>query len=515
MSESPLILELPQWTLIAFYLPVAGGALYCAHKKLTAARAMMMTIVAALALFGIVPESHALSAMEQKRSRAEFEKYREAAWAHFRKRCTENAGEKVYRTVDHVEGIYLERPRQRPSDADLRNQHWMGDPYGLVVYPPAEISRYLNYLNKDGVPTKRITSRRGFDYVTVPRKDGKFLQYRLDDGSDRLIVAVLDTQPSRYSVTWKDISTEEDRKYWVAGGRLQVIDRRTNELLGERIGYVLESGFGATGGGRVPWLVAQRNACPPIRRNVAKDRLFVDKVLKQHREAAWAHFSKRCANDARETINRVVEDVRAIFLLKLRHPATEAELGDQFWMGDPYGYSSYEASHPIGTYLYDRGDRTISGKTLTPIKGYKYVETHNPAFKEEGSVSRYLRYGLTAVVAINSVTHRPEHRIEPRPIGVNSLLSRYGVTWQDVSTPEDRKYWIAGGKLTIVDLKTKEILAERVGYVIDPHFGSDRQGRRAWLAVGFTPDVFCPKFENRFDRNKEFVGKVLKAWSEK
>ena len=44
MSESPLILELPQWTLIAFYLAVAGGALYCAHKKLTAARAMMMTI---------------------------------------------------------------------------------------------------------------------------------------------------------------------------------------------------------------------------------------------------------------------------------------------------------------------------------------------------------------------------------------------------------------------------------------------------------------------------------------
>ena len=31
----------------------------------------------------------------------------------------------------------------------------------------------------------------------------------------------------------------------------------------------------------------------------------------RYREAAWAHFNKRCKEDAKETIYRVVEDVQA------------------------------------------------------------------------------------------------------------------------------------------------------------------------------------------------------------
>lgn len=281
MSASTSMLELPHLALIVLYVAAAGGAQYRAFKRPASIRMKTIAIAAALALLGVTPGTYASRTLEQYRSRAEFENYRKAAWAHFKKRCAEDAGEKIIQTVDDVHGIFLERPRQRPTEAQLQDQYWMGDPYALVVYPPVEISRYLYDLDQRGLSTTRRTSRRGFDYVVVPQKNGKFLEYRLDRTNDHFITKELDTQPSRYSVTWQDISTQEDRKYWVAGGRLQVFDRQSNKLLGERIGYVFEQGFGATGGGRRPWLIAQHNACPPIQRNVAMDRLFVDKVLRR------------------------------------------------------------------------------------------------------------------------------------------------------------------------------------------------------------------------------------------
>jgi len=231
----------------------------------------------------------------------------------------------------------------------------------------------------------------------------------------------------------------------------------------------------------------------------------------KYRQAAWAHFHKRCNENARERVNRVVENVEAIFLLRPRQKASERQLGDQFWMGDPYGYSTYEALNPPGAYLYGRSGKTISGRRFTPIRGYTYVETPNALYKESKDVPRYLRYQLKDVVVLNSVTKQPEHRIEPRGTAVGELMSRYAIAWEDISTEEDRKYWIAGGKLTIVDLQTNELIAERVGYVIDPQFGSEAHGRRPWLAVGLIPAAFCPKFETRTYRNVEFVAKALKA----
>jgi hypothetical protein len=178
-------------------------------------------------------------------------------------------------------------------------------------------------------------------------------------------------------------------------------------------------------------------------------------------------------------------------------------------MGDPYGYSNFEGLFPIRTYLFDRSGKTITDIRFTPIKGYRFVETPNPDYQEGRSNSPYLRYKLEKVRVRNTVTKNFEARIEPRAIAVDARSSRYGVTWKDISTREDRAFWIAGGRLTIFDLQTNAILGERIGYVIDPQFGSTAQGRRPWLAVSRTKSAFCPRFEKSSDRNKEFVAKVL------
>jgi hypothetical protein len=113
MSDASLNLYASQWSAFVLYLVAASSFLYWAYKKPKAQRARAVGMVTAIALLALLPGNYVLRAMEQERSRADFEKYREAAWAHFRKRCKEDAGEKIYRVVEGVEGIFLRKPRNR------------------------------------------------------------------------------------------------------------------------------------------------------------------------------------------------------------------------------------------------------------------------------------------------------------------------------------------------------------------------------------------------------------------
>ncbi|MBK7022991.1 MAG: hypothetical protein IPH41_05590 [Sulfuritalea sp.] len=76
---------------------------------------------------------------------------------------------------------------------------------------------------------------------------------------------------------------------WIAGSSLKVIDLRTNEVMAERIGYMMDRGQGNTSGGRSPWLLAADNACPKFGpekvgaprsfHQPRQTRNFVEKVL--------------------------------------------------------------------------------------------------------------------------------------------------------------------------------------------------------------------------------------------
>jgi hypothetical protein len=102
---------------------------------------------------------------------------------------------------------------------------------------------------------------------------------------------VLDKVPAlspapRYGVTYDDISTREERDYWIAGSSLKVIDLKTNEVMAERIGYMMDRGQGSSSGGRSPWLFAADHACPVFSTHHGstvqpyQTLVFVEKVLK-------------------------------------------------------------------------------------------------------------------------------------------------------------------------------------------------------------------------------------------
>ena len=64
-----------------------------------------------------------------------------------------------------------------------------------------------------------------------------------------------------------DISTHEDRQHWIAGSSLKVIDLETDDVIAERIGYMVDRAQGSRAGNRSPWLFAADTACPDFHRN--------------------------------------------------------------------------------------------------------------------------------------------------------------------------------------------------------------------------------------------------------
>jgi len=51
---------------------------------------------------------------------------------------------------------------------------------------------------------------------------------------------------------------------------------------------------------------------------------------------AWAYFKKKCDTEAGEKIYKTFTGVKSVLVVKPLPPASEKDLYDQFWYGDPY-----------------------------------------------------------------------------------------------------------------------------------------------------------------------------------
>lgn len=247
-------------------------------------RRKLVGAIVVIALFGFLPVKTLLKNKEA-------EDLRKAAWAHFEMRC-KGAGEKIHKTADNVEGVLL--MKLRPDRINRSDQFALDDPYGRDFGGEAYVRSFLKgFEPRPAIPIPGAPPRYGYEYVeAVDPKDGQRYRYtpgikavgkkdaayvareRLKDPSfsDTItqfaaIKNLAPGTPPRYGVTYEDISTPEDRKIWVAGSSLRVMDLQTNEVMAERIGYMIDLGQGATGGGRAPWLYAADNACPSFQRN--------------------------------------------------------------------------------------------------------------------------------------------------------------------------------------------------------------------------------------------------------
>lgn len=222
----------------------------------------------------------------------------------FQERC-KSSGEKIYRTVENVSGIFLMKLR---LTRNFSNQFALDDPYGRDLVGDGYIESLIRgefQATHSGMPPAGSPHQIGYSYVeAIDHIDGKRYRYTgsvreveeklsglSGGGTVRITKFVLNKAPSdgappRYGVTYSDISTREEREYWIAGSSLKVIDLKTNEVLAERVGYMMDRGQGNRSGGRSPWLLAADHACPefaPLHGATAQPYQtlnFVEKVLK-------------------------------------------------------------------------------------------------------------------------------------------------------------------------------------------------------------------------------------------
>lgn len=225
-------------------------------------------------------------------------------------------------------------------------------------------------------------------------------------------------------------------------------------------------------------------------------------------------FQAHCKK-AGEKIVRTVKEVEGIYLIKIR---TTENFDDQFAMDDPYGNDAINNGY-IQTFLRESYQIMERQRLRYPMLtenaqprsevGYAYVDAVNPV---DG-----LRYRFTGRIEQPGLTQsnysRDYLRFVLKSEPTSNPLPRYGVTFEDISTQEDRLHWIAGSSLKVIDMKENKIIAERIGYMMDRGQGNKSGGRSPWLVAARTS---CPQFllpsasTHQLSQTDRFVEKVLR-----
>ena len=233
---------------------------------------------------------------EQQAKRDEFQARYNKAKAIFDERC-KTAGEKIYHTVEGVEGITLLNVPLEYTDTLGNDPMWEraalpysygGDDYvrsflNWEVYQKDEKIKRALHPRPSMRPGSYDAVYPGYQYVDVRQNDNTYLRYRYPADEDRedyrkMITEQVNDTPARYAVEFKSIIDPADRRYWVAGLSINIYDTKENILMASKTWYSMEPGQGNRNQ-RVPW--ASANICPKFYA-YEKDLipLFVHQALK-------------------------------------------------------------------------------------------------------------------------------------------------------------------------------------------------------------------------------------------
>ena len=228
-----------------------------------------LTAAAILILFvWIIPKQLGPSKEEIQAQEEWDRKYKEAE-AVFNEQC-KTAGEKIYRTVDNVEGIMLLKVVPESTVAeDTKTRDPMWDNAALQTSEGREfIAEFLGFYGSEGYRYVDVLQTNHSDIIRYSGKDFPLNQ------------ALNPRHPARYAVTFENNVDPKLRRHWVAGATIRIIDRQTDEVIAEKITYAFEKGLGGTGGARMPWAFAV--SCENKKIFSSKLPTFVTSVLKPY-----------------------------------------------------------------------------------------------------------------------------------------------------------------------------------------------------------------------------------------
>lgn len=239
----------------------------------------------------ISPLVHELKRDQQKAAEkeAEWRKRYEPAKARFDQLC-QNAGEKIYRTADNVDGILLLKVRgddekyQDNSYNPLKDQMWEDAAVESEFDREAYIEEFL-------LPYTSSFPR--YIYADVLQKNGLVIRYSRQREDQNWVMEQKPTPHprARYAVTYENDISWENRKHWIAGTTIKIIDTKTNELMAEKTMYafVPALGYSELDQNPNPWGRGMR--CPMESEFKQRTVTFAIKVL------IPSNLSRRLQND--------------------------------------------------------------------------------------------------------------------------------------------------------------------------------------------------------------------------
>ena len=248
---------------IVFVLSWGVGALVCGITLWM--KHFKATKIAALVFFGLPVIGVCADLINQKRILYNFEQAKEEV----ARLCAKDGGDKIYRKVENVQGVFQMRARlpdhYRKPDGTFYNamsdQYGMEDPYGRAQGDTVEMAMYVGessvFPNKpphgsegywfiEQLPSRVSSGESGYRRThwsvaenppeqQVDAKEGKaVIEVKKARSVSRLL--------SRYGYLTEDLTTKEMRDNWIGAGRIKIIDLQTNEMLAERKGYFRASG---------------------------------------------------------------------------------------------------------------------------------------------------------------------------------------------------------------------------------------------------------------------------------
>lgn len=244
---------------------------------------------------------------ERKKVVAQEKVHVSAAKQRFDELC-KTAGEKIYRTVDDVDSLMLLKVRPKLEFQDYADPMLPGAAMAGESAGDSYIQTFLGVELNDHLPGHRgsIALEENsplprYHYVeAVDPTDGKRYRYfanmkRVEfidssngkpNSSESMGVdrKLADGAPPQYAVDYEDIVNASDRKMWIAGTTIRVMDQKNGEVLGEYTTYAMDAGMGTTNGTRAPWEYASSHGsmrCPHVKGSTGSHtRYFVDRVLK-------------------------------------------------------------------------------------------------------------------------------------------------------------------------------------------------------------------------------------------
>ena len=234
------IYNLFHWGGIILLIVAVSFACYQINPKLFNKNPQLI-FLPGLAVAGLL---YAVGRVEKMQERREAEA-EEAAWhkrydpakARFDQLC-QNAGEKIYRTADNVDGILLLKVR----GDDEKYQDSFYNPRKDQMWEDAAVESEFDreaYIEEFLLPYTSSFPR--YIYADVLQKNGLVIRYSRQKEDQNW---VMDQQPTphpraRYAVTYENDISWENRKHWIAGTTIKVIDTKTNTLMAEKTMYVL------------------------------------------------------------------------------------------------------------------------------------------------------------------------------------------------------------------------------------------------------------------------------------